>query len=98
MFIPFILTYGREAKFPADIWLENKITVKRKITDEYVKQLVDQMIEIQEIAAHYFEQAKARQAQYYNQNPNMINPDYKIGDKVWVYIPVIEKEISKTNL
>ena len=41
------------------------------------------------------EKMKIKDSQLYNQKKNMKNPSYVIGDKVWVYIPVVKQGQSR---
>ena len=94
-FSPYYMMYGREAKFPIDTAIP--AVDASNLTDlsaiEYVSELVKKMKELQEIVIKQSEQTQQQKEEYNRTLADV--PNYSIGSKVLLYIPVAKKGQSK---
>lgn len=93
---PFFLLYGREPKLPADPAL---IPPSEDLSDsvlEHRSKLVKQIERTRIIAHENIQRAQQKMKAYYDQRAR--EPQFELGDRVWVFSPKTKKGISKKLL
>jgi hypothetical protein len=84
-FAPFELMYGRKPRMPIDIALEGEVE-KTWSEDEYGSKVTKGIKLLHDQAKENI--SKAQLTQKMNYDKNRLNaPEYKVGDKVMVYVP-----------
>ena len=83
-FSPFELMFGRPGKLPIDSLFESIEETKNTTTNDYIKELKENMKTSQEIVAKNLHQARQKQAFYYNKKAKAAK--VYIGDKVLVKV------------
>jgi len=94
---PFYCLYGRECHLPLDVKLlspaDENLTTSAL---EYRKLIVENVELAQNLARENTQRAQQRMKDYYDRNAK--DPEFEVGQKVWVYTSRTKKGLSKKLL
>ena len=85
---PFYLLYGRECVTPPDVALFPPVELSSSI-DEHRRRIVSQIEEAQQIARDNIQKTQQKMKYLYDRNAE--NPDFQVGQRVWVFTPLRRK-------
>ena len=85
---PFKLLYGREAVLPTDELLWPPQEKNEVFLDTYIDEVTTQMSEAWTLAQDHIRKAQAKQKKYHDRKAR--TPDFKVGDRVLVHMPVAQ--------
>ncbi|CAG2203350.1 Transposon Ty3-G Gag-Pol polyprotein,Retrovirus-related Pol polyprotein from transposon opus,Retrovirus-related Pol polyprotein from transposon 297,Retrovirus-related Pol polyprotein from transposon 17.6,Transposon Ty3-I Gag-Pol polyprotein [Mytilus edulis] len=88
---PFYLMYGRDARLPIDVALSEP-TVTYTDADDYKANVLTRLQEAFTLAKDNIQLAQQKQKAY--SDKKSAEPDYEIGQKVWVYSPASKVGLS----
>ena len=87
-FPPFRLMFGRDVRLPADLMFGRTPNYADGYP-EYVRELRERLEKAHELARAHIGAAQYRQKEYYDRRAG--GEPYAVGDRVWLYTPVIKK-------
>src|SRR3989344_396490 len=87
----FFLTFGRDHYLPIDVSLGLPWARADEDTEDYRSGLVERLMLAFHAAKEH--QLKERNCRSYNRNKR--DQPFELGDKVWLYMPVVRKQRSK---
>lgn len=90
---PFYLLYGREPRLPMDVNLIKPKDLSPSVT-EHRQRTVENIENSHRIAKENIQQAQQKMTSYYDCNAK--DPNYEVGDRVWVFTPKPKKGLSRT--
>lgn len=94
---PFYCLYGRECRLPLDVKLlspaDENLTTSAL---EYRKRIIENVELAQNLARENLQRAQQNMKDYYDRNAK--DPQFEVGQKVWVYTPRTKKGLSKKLL
>ena len=89
---PFYLLYGREPRLPVDVSLLPSSNESRSV-NEHRARIVQTLEEAQNIARTNIQRAQQNMKNIYDRTAR--DPEFTIGDKVWVFTPKTKKGLSR---
>ncbi|XP_028518129.1 uncharacterized protein LOC114576163 [Exaiptasia diaphana] len=89
---PFYLLYGREPRLPMDVSLLPPTNISASVA-EHRERIVKSIERVHEIARENIQRAQQKMKTYYDGHTG--NPQFRVGDKVWVYTPHVKKGLTK---
>jgi hypothetical protein len=92
-FSPFFLLYGREARLPLDVTLLKQCQYPEKTLRDHIHVLISQLETFREISKSQAETNQANTKDRYDVHAQDV--EYQVGDTVWVYIPALQKGLSR---
>lgn len=88
---PFYLVYGRDARLPIDVALSEPTRLYTDV-DDYKSVIIQRLNEAFTLVKNNIELAQQKQKQH--QDKNAREPDFSIGDRVWIYLPVTKPGLT----
>lgn len=92
-FSPFFLLYGREARLPLDVTLLKQSHYPEKSLRDHIHVLISQLEMFRDISKTHAEENKSKMKNRYDNRAQEV--DFQVGDTVWVYIPRLQKGLSR---
>lgn len=89
---PFFLLYGREPRLPIDTSLLTPQDVSASVV-EHRKRIVQNIEDYQRIARENIQRSQQAMKEYYDRKAK--DPNFEVGDKVWVFTPKPKKGLSR---
>ena len=89
---PFYLLYGREPRLPVDVTLNPPKDLSTSILAHRAK-IVTKITTAQNVAKQHIAKSQEIMREYYNRRAS--DPNFEIGDKVWVFTPAVPKGLTK---
>ena len=87
-YTPFHLMFGREVKLPVDVMF-GRPNVNFSHSSEYIKELHSVLESSFKLAREVTQRKQERQKDHYDVRSS--DGKYKVGDMVWLYLPVVKK-------
>ena len=87
-YTPFQLMFGREVKLPVDVMF-GRPNVNFSHSSEYIKELHSVLESSFKLAREVTQRKQERQKDHYDVQSS--DGRYKVGDVVWLYLPVVKK-------
>ena len=88
---PFYLVYGRDARLPVDVALSEP-TRRYTDVDDYKNVILHRLNEAFTLVKSNIELAQQKQKQH--QDKNAKEPEFSIGERVWIYLPVTKQGLT----
>ena len=92
-FSPFHLTFGRSPQIPIDLMLGRIQPSKRCSYPQFVDDAHKQLKTSYDIANHHLHAQHLRQKRIHDRNG--LGEPFQVGDRVWLYTPVVSKGNTK---
>ena len=92
-FSPFFLLYGREARLPLDVTLLKQCQYPEKSPRDHIHGLISQLEIVRAISKSQAEKNQSNMKMRYDEHAQKV--DFEVGDTVWVYIPRLQKGLSR---
>ncbi|XP_072041155.1 uncharacterized protein [Amphiura filiformis] len=92
-FSPFFLLYGREARLPIDVTLLKECQYPDKTLRDHIHVLISQLEVFRAVSKSHAEEHQANMKDRYDERSHEV--EYQIGDTVWIYIPALQKGLSR---
>ena len=92
---PFYMLYGREPRLPLDITLMPPKNLSPSVATHH-ERIITNLQRAQAIAHENTQRAQQAMKSQYDKNAK--EPNFEIGDSVWVYTPQLKKGLSKKLL
>ena len=92
-FSPFFLLYGREARLPIDVTLLKECQYPEKTLRDHIHVLISQLEVFRAVSKSHAESHQANMKERYDENSHEV--EYQVGDTVWIYIPALQKGLSR---
>jgi hypothetical protein len=84
-FSPYEIVYGRQARLPSALLVENKLDYYPRDVDDYVEELKEKLADCYHAVGKNIAKAQKRQKEYFDSRIKKVN--YRIEQKVMVYMP-----------
>jgi hypothetical protein len=95
-FSPFFLLYGREARLPLDVTLLKQCEYPERSLREHMHGLISQLEVFRAVSKGHAEENQAGMKERYDDHAQEV--DFQVGDTVWIYIPRLQKGLSRKLL
>ena len=86
---PFYLLYGRDPRLPTDAALAAPVHREDVDLDDYKAEVTSCLSDAWELARQHVKKAQKAQKRYYDRNTK--DPGYRVGDRVFVFMPAAKQ-------
>ena len=95
-FSPYEIVYGRQARLPSALLVENKLDHYPRDVDDYVEELKENLADCYGTVSKNIAKAQKRQKEYFDSRIKKAN--YRVEQKVMVYMPTqVGGKLKKLN-